>query len=462
MNTVDYIILGGNLASLVCAKELGERGKSVALVASPAAIGGHFSENQTLGFGFDLGMVLLEFDSYRDQKSDIALYNENVLGDAGHFSEAVENYVARYVESKRVSGIYVSKNQKLVNDYYISNNLTGLSVLFSSEDKDKIKIELRECVGSTDCHPREKASGEVFDGLSFHECSVKNHGPTLHREIFEPLTRKVTNLVSDELLAKYHRLFWAPIFYPETLLQSLSEKESALKPTEFRYPKKGNIAQLAQGIFRDINKNRNVMVLDSISGLAYEEGSWTDKEGLQSKKIISSLPQSVLAKIVGAQYEEQDKSSYALVFVKVQGSFDFEIIFNADENYKFFRLINSSNLSEKEGSEVSFLIIEYNYDYVGGDEFFDQSLYRQDLSQFFADYGIDRAVKIISDSRVLLKNKLVFPTLNNINVSKSNTEKLGEIDDLVLMGPSLGMGASSMNDQIIQALKFVNSEVEEL
>ncbi|UZE97555.1 NAD(P)-binding protein [Alkalimarinus alittae] len=458
MKEYDYVILGGNLCSLVVANELASAGKRIALVAPEKSIGGHFSEYSAFGFDFDLGMVLLEFDSYMEQTSDLSLYNDVTLGRVGAFSDVVEAYLKKHVEYKRVDDIVVSNNGRITADYFISNDLSGLNDLFTSEQQTLIKAQLTDCMLVNEYHPSNKACGSNYNCVSFSASSESNHGAFLHQALFEPLVNKVTNLSSKYLLGKYHRLFWAPIYYPETLLKQFKEGDSGLSPTAFSYPVKGNIATITKALYQQVCDCDGVEIYQDTSSLENKSGNWLVNNEMTAPKLISSLPQNILASLLDIKQRPLVKTSYVLIFMKVEDVCDFNVLFNADNSFLFFRIVNNGRLKGERGS--SYLVVEYNYDYVVAQspDYFEKRAYIKEIERFLSEYSIVESPRITNVDAVYLMNKLAFPTPGNLSSNKYNLSQLSKVRGLSLMGPSLGIGVSSMNNQIVQALKYASSE----
>ena len=97
-------------------------------------------------------------------------------------------------------------------------------------------------------HSSRKTSDSGFASLDFEQASIANHGYTFHDTFIEPFCRKVTGLDTSVLSALYHRLAWAPLFYPETLLDALRGVPTSLPATTFSYPASGSLASMVHAI----------------------------------------------------------------------------------------------------------------------------------------------------------------------------------------------------------------------
>ena len=451
MNRFDHIVLGGNIASLVTARELVRKGASVALFSPPGMVGGHFSSHSALGFEFDLGMTLLELDSYHNQETDLSGYDPSVLGSAGKFTAFVEKVLNEYFEFREVVQIQVATDNGLIDDYYISNELKGIPEVFSDAERKLILDELARCAASEACHPRGKASAAVFDGLNYEQASIENHGELIHRTLIEPLVARATNLQSDRLHARNHRLFWSPLFYPETLLGAFNG-EPTIRATRFHHPVACGVGSLSRQLMAELEAS-GCIVVPELSTLQAKGAGWVVNDSFRSDNLSSSLPQQLLAQLAGIEATPLQKSSYPMVFLKLQGKVDCEVIFNASGAGLFFRLVNQSRLRGDEST--TFLTVEYNLDLVcrNNEDFVRDKQYLAEIKAFIEHLSLGECV-VLDSSIVELKNKIVFPDLGNVRLNADNTE-LFEGVPIMLMGPSLGMNGGALNDQILQALRHV-------
>ncbi len=454
MKTVDHILLGGNVASLIAASELVKQKKSVALVAPPASIGGHFSTHAALGYEFDLGMLLLELDSYQTQSNDLAEYDPATVAGSGRFNAFIEKTINRHFTIREVKQIEVALSNQRIGDYYISNDLTGLKGIFTPQQIDRINQELNDCVITNHLHPSTKSTSPLFDQADYEEASVSNHGETLHKHLIEPLVKRATNLTSQAMLARYHRLFWAPLYYPETLQQAFEGSGiSALRPTVFHHPVGNAMGDISSRLLDEISSSDSFTLVPSLEHLAETDAGWVVNNTIQTTKIASSLPQNILTGLLGLTTQPLSRSSYLIVLLKVEGEVDCEVLFNAGDRGDFFRIVNQSRLRGEQQAQ-SYLSVEYNLDLVNAidPQYVTRQLFLEDIRSFFEEYNLGE-LRLISFSVLELKNKIVFPDAENVGRVLQNTKRIDGIS-MELMGPSLGISASSLNDQILQALKY--------
>ena len=180
--------------------------------------------------------------------------------------------------------------------------------------------------------------------------------------------------------------------------------------------------------------------------------------GNNTNNLSSSLPQHVLAELLGVKSDALEKSSYLMVFLKVAGQLDCEVLFNASNTGSFFRLVNQSRVAG-EDETITHLIVEYNLDHARASdpEFLEHAAYGAELKDFVEEYGLGEA-RILESVAVPLENKIVYPKSCNVARTLENTKRLDGIE-ISLMGPSIGMNGGALNDQIVQALQYVEARV---
>ncbi|GEM_PF-5317082 len=460
MTACDYIVVGGNISSMICARELAHQGATVVLAATPSSLGGHFSTYHTLDHDFDLGMVLLEFDSYMTQSTELSDFDPEVLGNIGQFTKQVEAYIARHISHRPVADILVARNGRLLSDYFISNDLDDIFMSLRANERARVESELRSCIRENLLHPRCKAESPAYATASYAQCSLANHGQFLHSNFMDPLVHKATNTSSGLLSGQFHRLFWAPLFYPETLLQHLTTGTSPLVPTTFSYPQGSTgVHALTDSILRQMSLEPSLHALDSLDSLSRSGSTWNINDRFSAPALITSLPQAKILRLLDLPYSPLTTGSYALVFIELSGPCDVNVITNADENFIFYRLSNSSRIRSRKG-ETSHLVVEYNYDYAISTDrsFFSSKRYVEDILGFLETYDLGTPPSIVRHHLVCLAGSMSFPTMDNVRRSDENRERLREVTGLHPMGSSLGIGSRSLNHQIIQSLHYVESQ----
>lgn len=166
------------------------------------------------GVKFDRAMTLYEFDALREpEKTQFPL-----IGD----------FVRKHVEMVKIPTPQVLIQEPLpfdrisyMPDFFISNKTRYY--LFS---KHAYKTSL---------HPSKKAS--FRNHTDYEIVSLLNHPGGMH-ELIEKFCQKVCGLSTANLVAKYHRAVWCPLYWPESLGTDWK--------TEFWYPRAGYAGRLAE------------------------------------------------------------------------------------------------------------------------------------------------------------------------------------------------------------------------
>lgn len=68
---------------------------------------------------------------------------------------------------------------------------------------------------------------------SFQTLSIYNHGPFIHHLLIEPMFRKLCGRGSHLLPAYLHRTAWEPLYYPESIVESLHTPGYRIGNTRF-------------------------------------------------------------------------------------------------------------------------------------------------------------------------------------------------------------------------------------
>ena len=89
----------------------------------------------------------------------------------------------------------------------------------------------------TSLHPSKKAT--FSNEVDYEIVSIINNGGSIHSSA-EAFCRKVTGLPSSQIVAKYHRAVWLPLYWPSTL--------GEIWDTPFWYPKAGYAGKLAEAL----------------------------------------------------------------------------------------------------------------------------------------------------------------------------------------------------------------------
>lgn len=241
------LVFGSSLAALVAVSEFARLGNKVTWLKPQGRVAGHFFGTDFRGHPIDVGMVAVE--SFK--RNSLSFDKETPpTGERGldYLGHAIDWWDEIGVQLKPLK-IQTVVEQDVIPDYLIRDSLEFLRLIPESE-KVQVELELSEKVSflikNDFMHPRNKRESRFYQDKDIREVCSALYGNTLFRRFFEPWISKF--LGSEiELRALDHRLIWAPLYYPETLLEALRSKLS-LSTIErpFLYPKSETISSVVR------------------------------------------------------------------------------------------------------------------------------------------------------------------------------------------------------------------------
>lgn len=173
-----------------------------------------FLSVEHFGVKFDRGMQLFEFDAMRSpEKEQFPLIGEFCR----EFCEFVRIPAPEvlWMEPMPYDG------HSYMPDFFISNHTKAFG--FSNHNP------------KTSLHPSKKAT--FSNEVDYEIVSIINNGGSIHSAA-EAFCRKVCGLPTSQIVAKYHRALWLPLYYPESL--------GTIWDTPFYYPRAGYAGRLAE------------------------------------------------------------------------------------------------------------------------------------------------------------------------------------------------------------------------
>ncbi len=458
----NLIIYGGNIGAMLLAKELAQNEEFNIILINPSKYwGGYFGGIAVNGFNFDLGMNLFEFTSFCSDSDSILDYNPNIKSESGKYSKIIETLVKNEIDTHIVKTPLVYVNGNYFKDYYISNSL---EVLCNLDNKNRMSIirDLQAIVANKSfLHASNKnINPELFYDESYHTASILNHGATFHSLLIEPLVKKILNISSQTIPAILHRIPWAPLYYPETLLAYLNNNFSeTITVSQFEYPKNENFSIFVDNLFRIISNLNNVQLLtDKLVDFNSLEKVVTleSQTKLNYDHIVFGVDIAEYDKICANQDDLGDfeKASFIFIFVrfpKAEVKLDFSVLFILDADIPIYRITNQTNLKESQSDNYVDWIIEINSDYLA--ENTDPDVSTRNLIQSI----LIRMELLISFNPNIfeikhLKNAINLPTFKNIYLFDKLKSRITINDNINFIGNINNLFANSFNDNLIQAL----------
>lgn len=466
MKTVDFLVFGNNVSAMVSAIELVKGGNSVVLVNSTPNWGAHFSGIKLENNRFDFGMNYLEFSTFNERKENILEYNPNIRNHVGHFCHLVGAYVKSHIKVHKASIPQMLLNGNIVADIVMSNQFDFLGSL-SPDTKMRIKEELRSILSGSDRHlhaSNKTKEANRFVEHTYEEVSLANHGKTFHNLIVEPICKKILNLSSSSIPALFHRVAWAPLFYPETLLEALETGKTNLQETVFYFPAEGSLGDFIDSLENSFaGCSRLEVFRDKTSSLVYRDGNYIWNNKIEAERLVWTGDQAQLLGMLENFTDQHayQKASISLGFCTVETSKlhkQFSTLYILNTNNPLYRITNQTFSAGKRDDGLSLINVEFNSDNLIASGFDTDKKVRDLVLKTFVENNFisdKKSLKILEIKH--LKNVLNAPTIHNLSNFNELHQKLTKnYPGINLIGSASGFVSTSFNDHVVQGLKIGN------
>lgn len=460
------IIVGNNLTSLILAIELAEKGYDIKLVET-GSLGGHFKGINFNNYNFDLGMILFEFSSFnKESRANLLTYNPAIKNDVGRFVTVVEEYLSKLISFREIETPKLFFQGEYYEDYLIANSLETINQILSDEQYKTIKYELNLITNKKEkeiFHASNKST-PLFKKLNFKNISIENHGATFHKIFIDPFISKVLNIPSEKIPATYHRNAWAPLFYPETLLQQLDNGNNNLQETVFHYPISLNTSDLISNLLEKINKNKNIQIINNrITDLNISENqviiNFNEGGTLKSDHLIWTSEGKSLINLLEMKdnYSDFERTDIIFSFLVIKKSMlkkVFNILNVLDKEYCIYRITNYTYLANSK-EDIVRLCIEINLSYLL--EIKKDLEYKQIIEDELISMGIVRdSTDILFHEYFIKRNALILPTFRNMQLFDEIKKEIANLPKQIeVLGSANNFLVNSMNDQVVEALKYL-------
>jgi hypothetical protein len=456
----DILLVGNNLAMLVAALELAAKGRKVGLLLDGKSGGGHFAGTRLDGHDFDIGMVLFERNASAEQSTDLGDYQPSRRNDSARFVALAASYLDRYVPTVPVPTPQVFAAGRRHADFVVSNRLDCFSSL---AEKESVRRELADTSSADGLHASHKFSSSEYDSATYEQASLFNHGLTLHRVFFDPLCEKILGVPSSTIMARYHRLGWLPLYYPETLTNAVSGELDGLAEYSFWAAAGGFSGSFVKELLRALQDSS----VDITEGAVTELTQNADNsyavvvEGVEylSRKLALGVTQERASQLLQLPaVSAADGVSVGILMGLVHRAsllHTTSCLFVMDPEYAVYRITDQDACAGLNG-EWHRISIETNpayfsrlYPAAEADQ--QQACLVAELVrlQVITEPGAFKVVRYIQAA-----NALPLPTVAMAHDAGRFAAALAERPGLELTGSLLGLGVSSLNDQIVQGLKL--------
>ena len=459
------VIVGNALAGMIAALELAEQGKQVTLVNPGGPLGGYFAGLQIDGVMFDAGLVKFELDGYLNQAkwSALSSYDATVRNDVGRFLNIVHEWALKYSTLNQFSMPKMMIDGAVYDDVILSNAYHSFGQLPFAQD---CVAELQQAQPDASIHARQKSNGEAYETLDYATASIANHGKTMHEKIIAPYLLKAQGVTADRMLARYHRVAWLPLFYPETLLESYQGKPSTLAPTKFHYPKLSSVGAIVGQVKAEVLAHNNIRyVTQAVQQVTKTEEGWqvscTDTT-LTASDLVWTYQPSQLLKCLGLTPTpvQETKSAIAVSFFRIKKA-DIRNVYTllnvVDLNCSLYRITNQTACAEDHGDFMN-IAAEFNSDYfrkLYGDSADDAFIIEKLLAEL-AQMQLIAAdtVPVIAAIKRIPGGFLVPDAAARDAWEHDQRTIIEHYPEIALLAMSSGFFATSLNDQVVQGLHY--------
>ncbi len=246
-------VAGNNLAAIVCCGELVRHGIPVRHISNEnLRMGGHFAGILYQDKRIDLGMVLLEprFDLV---ETDIVEYQGQFGQEVNQFNQAVFRWLTSRDISLNPIAVFSHFKNKLTGDAIIADDLAFLDLLQVAE-KQAIIDEISTRIHESKHHPRDKARSSYFRENCLRDVYYEIYGQLFSNYFLNNL-ELLAGVNGPEAAAHSHRLLWAPLYYPETVLNYLKTGDSGIPVLDFFVPDNNSVSQLIENLIHEMNQS---------------------------------------------------------------------------------------------------------------------------------------------------------------------------------------------------------------
>ncbi|QDQ26266.1 hypothetical protein FNU76_07775 [Chitinimonas arctica] len=457
----DAVLLGNNLAMLVAAGELARRGRAVTLLTDGKGMGGIFAGLRLAEHSFDMGMVLLEKHTPAQPSQDPRDYRATVRNDCARFGSLVSRYMESHLSLVETPTPEALLDGRRWPDYLIANRLEAFAVAGQANGTPAAHMGRDEPL-----HAANKVGGSAFDHASYAEAAAINHGEALHRHYFEPFIRKLLGVGSEAILARFHRVGWAPLYYPETLLAACEGRHTGLPEYRLWTTSAGFVGQLVGDLLAELAQSPHVTLVKApIESLRHEADGWhiaTADGQWQAARLALGLPNERVHQLLGLPpITPPDSASIGLLFCLVRAdaiAHATGCLMVVDEVFASYRLCDQDALAGL-SPDWHRVVIEANSEHIAM-RYPEEAAEAVMLREVCDLLGIDDRDAVQSVKYINARNALVLPTPGNLTHAAESSGLLHSATPHTrLSGNLLGYGVASINDQIVQGLGIVEEFV---
>lgn len=461
------LILGTGLSSLVAALTLSDDSSNEVLIFMDGkSFGAHFMGQKIDGFSFDNGMIYLEpASNVENSTKDITRpYNPELRYDWTRFGRQLNKFLSENISLRQVDTPLSYIDGAYYPDLLIADRLDAVADIISSRGPSK--------TFPNSSHPKYKNIDTYWDDFLYVDAAKIFHGEDLSELIENSFFKKFCPPGQlNKILAKYHRMLWLPLFYPETIQSAMQRpKQESLKEYKFFAPSSGFVGEFVQNLVDKLKVRKNVNLYpDPIKSISIDDNHIKINSGdlyatfEANASIYSSLSMDRLLHLSDENIcanKAIECTGVHLCYAVVKKEFIknlFSTLNILDSSESALRISNMDTFANND-DKYARVTIEYPLNFSdpsGGTPPGDDAVMSDIHKHIFrAVIPTDPdAIRILK--KITLNKALALPTLENLAIYKQLRQLMTEKLPLVNCFASAShYGAASMNDQIIQGLSI--------
>jgi len=429
-------IIGSSLAALISVIKLSETNE-VIWRKTNKRVGGHFAGLDLNKIPFDIGMVVNEPYSTTFSHNTKPRIPTRQSG-LPYVSMVYEFLDSIGMEFKDID-IQTFYNHSLLKDYLIADNLEFLLEI----PEIHRKILTQECsffLGlSSEAHPKFKLTNPIYQTQSYDAIMEATTPRFFYEEFIYPWLSKMHRNIQAIVPAIEHRAIWAPIYYPETIMQVLSRDiEANLLERKFIVPKGKTVNQITKELQSKVRERSQISVEDSDNNdvnLFFKESDENYFFGTPGE--LNSILNSNISIPVTAQ-----SRNIILVYGKFDEFINIEQVINiVDEEFDAYRVTFRSLIHETD--QISTFCMEF------GDNTPELYDFNFNILKFFATINIDMPFQIlkVQNAQVPIFDVAHCELRQNIYYDAASL-----LDSHGMYGSIIDFRSSSFNDQVLLGL----------
>jgi protoporphyrinogen oxidase len=274
----------------------------------------------------------------------------------------------------------------------------------------------------------------------------------------------MSNLSTTSLIARFHRIGWLPLYYPETIHSQFSQEPQTFHETYFSYPKAGYIGIFGETLLKKL-EDENVTIIrtaiDQIKDTSPGNTSIILKDGstVNGTKVIWSLSHDqLISSISGKPANVFERWSATLVFIRVpqkQLKKSFSVLWSADKDTLFYRVSNQTDCAGTD-EEYARIVVELNPDFLITNGLSEETDVTARVKKDLMSLGLvqtEESIQVVGFKN--LKNVLLLPSTYNWNLLENERDILFEAyPNVDFTRNTESFFTDTLNDQIIKGLKI--------